>query len=121
MSRLVRVGWLALLLVVTGSCTSTTKSASSDGGATTSLFQGPPTGTLPPLSAPLRSFKPVFSGEASAVEAAFRARLADFDRKDVDAAVASSTDSTPTLHADLTAFMNTYEIRLFRITAIDVK
>jgi hypothetical protein len=71
------------------------------------------------LVAPPRSYKPVFIGEAAAVEEAFRARLDAFERKDVSAVFATQT-KTGSSRAQVLGFMNTYRIRLYRINAITV-
>jgi hypothetical protein len=111
------------LVVIVAACSSTTVRASSSDGAAatpTSAFSGPPTGTLPPLVAPPRSYKPVFSGEAAVVDQAFHDRLDAFDRHDIDAVLASSARPDPSLRDDVTAFMDTYRAPLYRINAIKV-
>jgi hypothetical protein len=113
----------ALLVMIVGACSSTTGRASSgdgDAATSTSAFGGPPTGTLPPLVAPPRSYRPVFSGEAAAVEQAFRNRLGAFDRHDIDAVLASSAKPDTSLRDDVAAFMDTYRAPLYRINAIKV-
>ena len=119
-----RSGAFAFALILTvGACSSSgTNRAASDGSSasSTTAFKGTPTLTVPGLIAPPRSYKPVFTGAAAAVEKAFRARLADFERKDVSAAFTSQATAKFS-RAELLGFMNTYRIRLYRINAIDVK
>jgi hypothetical protein len=97
-----------------GASTSRAASGGPQGVPATSPYGGPPGGSVP--HAPPRSYRPVFTGEAVAVEEAFRARLDAFERKDVAAALALS--ATAPKADDVLAFMNTYSIRLYRINAI---
>jgi hypothetical protein len=109
------------MTVAVGACGSSSRSASpagSNAGATTTIGHTP-TLTIPGLVAPPRSYKPVFTGVAAKVEDAFRARLAAFENKDVAAAIALERTKVTT-RAQLLSFMNTYRIRLYRITAITV-
>ena len=75
----------------------------------------PPNGTSPPRKAP----RPVFTGEAAAVEKAFRDNLDAFARKDVDAVVARMGDNLGS-RTDLIKFMDAYRIVLYRINNIVV-
>jgi hypothetical protein len=75
--------------------------------------------TLPGLVAPPRSRTVTFTGVRKDVETAFRARLADFERKDVEEAYASEVKHSLS-KAQLRSFMNSYRVRLFRINDIFV-
>jgi hypothetical protein len=110
---------LALILTVAACGASTNPSASGNsiGVPATSPYGGPPSGSVP--QAPPRAYQPVFTGGAVGVEAAFRARLDAFERKDATTAIALS--ATKPKRADVLAFMNSYSVRLYRITAITVK
>jgi hypothetical protein len=101
-----------------GGCSSSTEPASSNGAVSSTTAHGTPALTVPGLVAPPRSRRAVFTGPAAEVERAFRARLAAYDRKDVGYAVA--TQATKSSRREIAEFMNTYQIRLFRITRIDV-
>jgi hypothetical protein len=69
------------------------------------------------LVAPPRSYRPVFTGEAAAVEKAFRALLNAYARKDIAGVIALK--AAPSREQEL-AFMNTFSIRPYRINAIAV-
>jgi hypothetical protein len=119
-SHLVRSGALGLALILTAASCGASTSRAASGGPTSvpprSPYGGPPGGSVP--HAPPRSYRPVFTGEASAVEEAFRARLDAFERKDATTAIALS--ATALKREDVLAFMNNYSIRLYRINAITV-
>ena len=108
----------ALIMTAAG-CSSSTERASSNGARSSTTAHRTPALTVPGLVAPPRSRKAVFTGHAAEVERAFRARLAAYDRKDVDYAVATQATKNGT-RQEIVEFMNTYQIRLFRITRIDV-
>lgn len=113
--RLVRSAVVtAALITVAGACDSAGRSTAARGPETT------PTGTAP-LVAPARSVNPTFSGEAAAVERAFRDRLDALEHGDLDAVMDRSATSDPSLRAELATFMGTYRVRLFRINAITVR
>ena len=119
-SHVVRFGALGFVLVLIvgayGSDANRAGSTDSKAVSATVAAPGPPTGTTP-LAAPPRSYKPVFTGEAAVVKKAFFALLDAYDRKDITAVLALKTVPS---RADQLAFMNTYSIRLYRITAIAV-
>ena len=108
-----------ILILAVGGCSSSTDHASSNGAPSSTTARGTPALTVPGLVAPPRSRKAVFTGRAAEVERAFRARLAAYDRKDVDYAIATQATKSGTRQG-IVEFMNTYQIRLFRITRIDV-
>jgi hypothetical protein len=119
-SYVVRSVALGLALILTAaSCDASTSRAASGGPRgvpATSPHGGSPSDSVP--QALPRSSRPVFTGEAFAVEQAFRARLDAFERKDAAAAIALSAIRPK--REDVVAFMNTYSIRLYRINAIAV-
>jgi hypothetical protein len=112
-----RAGFVVALVLVLGACSSSGNSASP--GAPTTTFHGTPALTLPGLVAPARSHKIVFTGEQREVETAFRTLLADYERKDVDAAYAIQENPKVT-KVQVRSFMNSYQVRLFRIDDIFV-
>jgi hypothetical protein len=122
---LLRSGVLGFAVILTaGACSSATNRAAAtgcNGVSATTESQFTPSGTLPPLVAPPRSFKPVFAGEEGAVEKALRAFVDALDRKDVDAVVALRSKPDPSYRDSVVAFVNNFSIRLYRINAIVVK
>jgi hypothetical protein len=108
---------VGLALIVAGeACGSGTNRVAST--VSTAVYPGPPTETLPPVVAPPRSYRPVFTGQAAVVEKAFRALLDAYERKDIAGVIALK--AAPSREQEL-GFMSTFSIRLYRITAIAVK
>jgi hypothetical protein len=122
-ARVVRASALLAAVMLAGvACSSGSEQSQATGDTRRAApHRGPPTGTLEALVAPPRSYRPVFTGEAAAVERAFRARVSAFDHKDVSGALATfSRAAPPPSIADLQTFFDNFDVRMYRIDAIEV-
>lgn len=111
-----------VLVLLLGACGSAQDSASRAPSPTSSPST-PADGTVP-LRAPPRSERPVFKGEAAAVEQALRSSIDAYNRKDVGAVLAAMSEkrahSAGSSRDDVISFMNAYRVILYRINKISV-